>query len=35
VVASMHGDAESMPVDAFRPAIEILYDALVVTAGKR
>ena len=35
VVASMHGDAEYVPVDALGPAIQILYDALVETAGKR
>ena len=35
VVGSMHGDAENIPVDAIRPAIEILYDALVRTAGKK
>jgi acetylornithine deacetylase/succinyl-diaminopimelate desuccinylase-like protein len=35
VVASMHGDAEYVPVDALGPAIGILYDALVTTAGKR
>lgn len=35
VVASMHGDAENVPVDALGPAIEILYDALVSTAGAR
>jgi acetylornithine deacetylase/succinyl-diaminopimelate desuccinylase-like protein len=28
VVASMHGDAEYIPVDALLPAIQILYDAL-------
>ena len=35
VIASMHGDAEYVPVDAIGPAIRILYDALVETAGKR
>jgi acetylornithine deacetylase/succinyl-diaminopimelate desuccinylase-like protein len=35
VVGSMHGDAENIPVDAIRPAIEILYDALVKTAGRK
>jgi acetylornithine deacetylase/succinyl-diaminopimelate desuccinylase-like protein len=35
VVASMHGDAENVPVDALGPAIEILYDALVRTAASR
>jgi len=34
-VASMHGDAEFVPIDALGPAIRILYDALVATAGKR
>src|SRR5690606_5480374 len=34
-VASMHGDAEHVPVDAVGPAIRILYDALVETAGAR
>jgi acetylornithine deacetylase/succinyl-diaminopimelate desuccinylase-like protein len=32
VVASMHGDAEYIPVDAIGPAIQILYEALVATA---
>ena len=35
VVASMHGDAEHIPVDALGPAIRILYDAIVETAGSR
>jgi acetylornithine deacetylase/succinyl-diaminopimelate desuccinylase-like protein len=35
VVASMHGDAEYVPVDALGPAIQILFDALKETAGKR
>jgi len=35
VVASMHGDAEHIPVDALGPAIQILYDALVETAAAR
>ena len=35
VVASMHGDAEHVPVDALGPAIQILYDALKETAGTR
>ena len=35
VVASMHGDAEYVPVDAIGPAIRIIYDALVETARKR
>jgi acetylornithine deacetylase/succinyl-diaminopimelate desuccinylase-like protein len=35
VVASMHGDAEYVPVGAIGPAIRILYEALVTTAGKR
>jgi acetylornithine deacetylase/succinyl-diaminopimelate desuccinylase-like protein len=34
-VFSMHGDAEFAPVDAIGPAIQILYEALVATAGKR
>jgi acetylornithine deacetylase/succinyl-diaminopimelate desuccinylase-like protein len=33
-VASMHGDAEFLPVDALGSAIQIIYDALVATAGK-
>jgi acetylornithine deacetylase/succinyl-diaminopimelate desuccinylase-like protein len=33
-VASMHGDAEFIPVDALGPAIQILFDAIVATAGK-
>ena len=33
VVASMHGDAEFVPLDALGPAIQILYDALRETAG--
>ncbi len=35
VVASMHGDAEYVPVDAIGPAIRIIYDALVETARRR
>ena len=35
VIASMHGDAEYVPVEAIGPAIRILYEALVETAGKR
>jgi acetylornithine deacetylase/succinyl-diaminopimelate desuccinylase-like protein len=35
VVASMHGDAEHIPIDALGPAIQILYDALVETAAAR
>ena len=35
VIASMHGDAEYVPVDAIGPAIRILYEALVETAGRR
>ena len=35
VLASMHGDAEHVPVDALGPAIRILYDALRETAGPR
>ena len=35
VVASMHGDAEFVPLDALGPAIQILYDALVDTASKK
>jgi acetylornithine deacetylase/succinyl-diaminopimelate desuccinylase-like protein len=34
-VASMHGDAEYMPVDALVPAIRIIYDALSATASRR
>ena len=33
VVASMHGDAEYIPVDALAPALQILYEALVATAS--
>jgi acetylornithine deacetylase/succinyl-diaminopimelate desuccinylase-like protein len=33
-VASMHGDAEFLPVDAVSPAIQILYEALVETAAR-
>ena len=35
VVASMHGDAEFVPLDALGPAIQILYEALVDTAAKK
>ena len=35
VLASMHGDAEYVPADALGPAIQILFDALKKTAGKR
>jgi acetylornithine deacetylase/succinyl-diaminopimelate desuccinylase-like protein len=35
VVASMHGDAEYVPVDALGPAIQILYEALRETARAR
>jgi acetylornithine deacetylase/succinyl-diaminopimelate desuccinylase-like protein len=34
-LASMHGDAEFVPVDAIGPAMQILYDALVATASKK
>jgi acetylornithine deacetylase/succinyl-diaminopimelate desuccinylase-like protein len=34
-VASMHGDAEFLPVDAVAPAIQILYEALVTTVSRR
>lgn len=34
VVASMHGDAEHLPLGALGPAIQILYDALVQTAAR-
>ena len=33
-VASMHGDAEFIPVDALGPAIQILFDALVATTTR-
>jgi acetylornithine deacetylase/succinyl-diaminopimelate desuccinylase-like protein len=33
VVASMHGDAEYLPVEALGSAMQILYDALVMTVG--
>ena len=32
---SMHGDAEFLPVDALGPAIQILYEALMETVGRR
>src|SRR5262245_31643429 len=35
VLASMHGDAEYIPADALGPAIQILFEALKETAGKR
>jgi acetylornithine deacetylase/succinyl-diaminopimelate desuccinylase-like protein len=35
VVASMHGDAEHVPADSLGPAIQILFDALKETAGRR
>jgi acetylornithine deacetylase/succinyl-diaminopimelate desuccinylase-like protein len=35
VLASMHGDAEHIPADALGPAMQILFDALRETAGKR
>jgi hypothetical protein len=31
----MHGDAEFIPADAVGPAIQILYEALAETAGRR
>ena len=34
-ILSMHGDAEFMPVDALGPAIQILYEALMETVGRR
>lgn len=34
VVASMHGDAEFIPVDALGPAIQILFEALKETVGQ-
>ncbi len=34
-VASMHGDAEFIPVDALGPAIRILFDAVVETVSAR
>jgi acetylornithine deacetylase/succinyl-diaminopimelate desuccinylase-like protein len=34
VVASMHGDAEHIPLDALLPAIQILYDALADAARR-
>jgi acetylornithine deacetylase/succinyl-diaminopimelate desuccinylase-like protein len=34
-VASMHGDAEFIPVDAIGPAIQILFDAIVATVTPR
>jgi len=32
-MASMHGDAEFLPDDAIGPAIQIIFDAIVATAG--
>jgi hypothetical protein len=34
-VASMHGDAEFLPVDAVGPAIQILFEALTETVTHR
>ena len=34
-VASMHGDAEFLPVDAVGPALQILYEALLETVARR
>jgi acetylornithine deacetylase/succinyl-diaminopimelate desuccinylase-like protein len=34
-VASMHGDAEFLPVDVVGPAIQIVYEALIETVGRR
>jgi acetylornithine deacetylase/succinyl-diaminopimelate desuccinylase-like protein len=34
-ILSMHGDAEFIPADAVGPAIQILYEALAETAGRR
>jgi acetylornithine deacetylase/succinyl-diaminopimelate desuccinylase-like protein len=34
-VASMHGDAEFIPVDALRPAIEVLFDAIRRTVSAK
>jgi acetylornithine deacetylase/succinyl-diaminopimelate desuccinylase-like protein len=34
VVASMHGDAEHVPLEAIGPAIQILFDAISATARK-
>ena len=34
-LASMHGDAEFMPLDALGPAIQILFDAIKATAATR
>jgi acetylornithine deacetylase/succinyl-diaminopimelate desuccinylase-like protein len=33
-VASMHGDAEFIPLDTLGPAIQIFYEAIVATAGR-
>jgi hypothetical protein len=30
----MHGDAEFVPLDAIGPAIQIMYEVLVDTAGR-
>jgi acetylornithine deacetylase/succinyl-diaminopimelate desuccinylase-like protein len=34
-IASMHGDAEFIPLDAIGPAIQIMFDALRETAARR
>ena len=34
-IASMHSDAEFLPVDTLGPAIQILFEALEATAGRR
>jgi acetylornithine deacetylase/succinyl-diaminopimelate desuccinylase-like protein len=34
-ILSMHGDAEFIPLDAIRPAIEIYYEAIRRTAGRQ
>jgi acetylornithine deacetylase/succinyl-diaminopimelate desuccinylase-like protein len=31
---SMHGDSEFIPLDAIGPAMQIMYEALVETAGR-
>ena len=33
-MASMHGDAEFLPDDAIGPAMQIIFDAIVATAGR-
>jgi acetylornithine deacetylase/succinyl-diaminopimelate desuccinylase-like protein len=34
-ILSMHGDAEFIPLDAIGPAIQIYFDAIRETAGRK